>query len=138
MLINKSPETPKTKENRKGFHEKMKLIRESSNKKIKTSTADLYTKILGKVEKYLDSACTTDMNPLEYWEMASRGGDPIDIKMCELALHYLTPPASSVDIERLFSTAADITTNDRNRINPEKAEKVLFCHENLHQINYQY
>ena len=32
-----------------------------------------------------------DMNPLEYWEMASRGGDPIDIKMCELALHYLTP-----------------------------------------------
>ena len=56
--------------------------------------------------------------------------------MCELALHYLTPPASSVDIERLFSTAADITTNDR--INPEKAEKVLFCHENLHQINYQY
>ena len=116
----------------------MKLICESSNKKIKTSTADLYTKILGKVEKYLDSACTTDMNPLEYWEMASRGGDPIDIKMCELALHYLTPPASSVDIERLFSTAADITTNDRNRINPEKAEKVLFCHENLHQINYQY
>ena len=77
------------------------------------------------------------MNPLEYWEMASRGGDPIDIKMCELALHYLTPPASSVDIERLFSTAADITTNDRNRINPEKAEKVLFCHEK-HQINYQY
>ena len=53
----------------------MKLICESSNKKIKTSTADLYTKILGKVEKYLDSACTTDMNPLEYWEMASRGGD---------------------------------------------------------------
>ena len=47
----------------------------------------------------------------------SKGGDPIDIKMCELALHYLTPPASSVDIERLFSTAADITTNDRNRIN---------------------
>ena len=47
-------------------------------------------------------------------EMASRGGDPIDIKMCELALHYLTPPASSVDIERLFSTAADNTTNDRH------------------------
>ena len=64
------------------------------------------------------------MNPLEYWEMASRGGDPIDIKTCELALHYLTPPASSVDIE-YFSTAADITTNDRNRINPGKAKKVL-------------
>ena len=54
------------------------------------------------------------MNPLEYWEMASRGEDPIDIKMCELALHYLTPPASSIDIERLFSTAADNTTNDRH------------------------
>ena len=37
----------------------------------KVYLTDLYTKILGKVEKYLDSACTTDMNPHEYWEMAS-------------------------------------------------------------------
>ena len=94
----------------------MKLIRESSNKKIKTSTADLYTnKILGKVEKYLDSACTTDKNPLEYWEMASRGGDPTDIKMCELALHYLTPPASSVDIFSKCCCWPQICSSGRTR-----------------------
>ena len=90
------------------------------------------------ISKATCTKCKTTVSRGNDPKKYSKGGDPIDIKMCELALHYLTPPASSVDIERLFSTAADITTNDRNRINPEKAEKVLFCHENLHQINYQY
>ena len=70
--------------------------------------------------------------------MAFRTGSAIHVKLSELAVHYLTPPASSVDIERLFSTAADIVTNDRNRINPEKAEKILFCRENFSLIQYQY
>ena len=55
-----------------------------------------------------------------------------------VTIQVRSSPASSVDIERLFSTAADIVTNDRNRINPEKAEKVLFCHENFPRNKYQY
>ena len=78
------------------------------------------------------------MSALDYWEMASRSSNPFDVKMSELALHYLTPPASSVEVERFFSTAADVVTNDRNRILPEKAEKILFCHENLRLIDYKY
>ena len=116
----------------------MKKIREKSSKKIAASTTSLYDTVRGEVEKYLDQSCINDdsYDPLNYWSMAFRTGSPIHVKLSELAVHYLTPPASSVDIERLFSTAADIVTNDRNRINPEKAEKVLFCHENLPKIKY--
>ena len=50
----------------------------------------------------------------------------MDVKLSQIAVHYLTPPASSNDIERLFSTAADNITDDRSRIDPYKAEKVHF------------
>ena len=35
--------------------------------------------------------------------------------------------ADSADVERLFSTAGDIFTNEQNRILPENGEKKLFC-----------
>ena len=50
----------------------------------------------------------------------------MDVKLSQIAVHYLTPSASSNDIERLFSTAADNITDDRGRIDPYKAEKVHF------------
>ena len=62
----------------------------------------------------------------------------MEVKLSQIAVHYLTPPASSVGIERFFSTAADIITDDRGGIDPYKAEKVLFCHENLPIIGYKY
>ena len=42
-----------------------------------------------------------------------------------MAVTYLTPPPTSVDVERLFSIAAQIASDKRNRLNPEKAEKNL-------------
>ena len=42
------------------------------------------------------------------------------------------------DVERLFSKAGDILTNDRNRLNPENAEKILFCKENMPHVNFKY
>ena len=56
----------------------------------------------------------------------------------KLAAHYLTPPATSVDVERLFSTAGDILTPERNRLCPETAEKVLFFRENLPIVGFEY
>ena len=42
------------------------------------------------------------------------------------------------DVERLFSTAGDIITNERNRLLPKNAAKVLFLRENLPRVNYDY
>ena len=117
----------------------MKNIPAKSNKKIKASTSDIYDKIRGKVESYLDQKCIEDdsYDPLDYWKMAFKTDAPIDVQLSKIAGHYLTPPASSVDVERLFSTAADIITNNRGRLNPERAEKI-FCRENFSLIQYQY
>ena len=54
----------------------------------------------------------------------------------ELAESYLTPHPTTTDVERLFSTAGDIITNERNKLNP--AEKILFLRENLPKIKFQY
>ena len=42
------------------------------------------------------------------------------------------------DVERLFSTAGDILTDERNRLKPETAEKLLFCRENLPVVDFKY
>ena len=56
--------------------------------------------------------------------------------MTKMAEIYLTPPPTTTDVERLFSTAGDIITNERNRLLPATAERVLFLRENLPRINF--
>ena len=56
----------------------------------------------------------------------------------KLAEYYLTPPATSVDVECLFSTAGDILTQERNKLNPQNAAKILFLRENLKLVNFEY
>ena len=51
--------------------------------------------------------------------------------MTKMAEIYLTPPPTTTDVERLFSTAGDIITNERNRLLPATAERLLFLRENL-------
>ena len=58
--------------------------------------------------------------------------------MAKLAEIYLTPPPTSTDVERLFSTAGDTITNERNRLLPATAEMLLFLRENLPRINFKY
>ena len=58
--------------------------------------------------------------------------------MAKLAEIYLTPPPTSTDVERIFSTAGDIITNERNRLLPATAEMLLFLRENLPRINFKY
>ena len=40
--------------------------------------------------------------------------------LANVAKHYLTPSPTTVSVEKLFSMAGDISTNDRNR---EKSTK---------------
>ena len=55
-----------------------------------------------------------------------------------MAVTYLTPPPTSVDVERLFSIAAQIASDKRNRLNPANAEIILFLRENLPRVNFEY
>ena len=68
----------------------------------------------------------------------SQSTKPVERAAAKLAEFYLTPPPSSVDVERLFSTAGDILTNERNRMLPQNAAKILFLRENLPNVNFKY
>ena len=61
-----------------------------------------------------------------------------DNLLSEMAVTYLTPPPTSVDVEILFSITPQIASDKRNRLNPENAEKILFLRENLPRVNFEY
>ena len=50
--------------------------------------------------------------------------------LCKIARKYLTPPPTSTNVERLFSTAS-LISDGRPRLLPENLEKLLFLKENL-------
>ena len=58
--------------------------------------------------------------------------------MSVLAEQYLCPASTTVVVERLFSTAEDIVTNEKNQLNSENAEKLLILRENLQKVNFKY
>ena len=89
------------------------------------------------LEQYA-SAVETDAEALAFWKAKASSNRPIDIVASKVAELYLSPPATSVDVERLFSTAGDIRTQERNSLLPENAAKLLFLKENLPRIGFNY
>ena len=91
------------------------------------------------VEQYINSKVVeTEEEVLEFWKSKASSIQAIDKMAAKLAEFYLTPPATSVDVERLFSTAGDIRTQERNRLLPENAGKILFLKENLPRVDFVY
>ena len=76
------------------------------------------------IEEYANSQ--TQYATLWFWKKMSSSMKPVERAAANLAEYYLTPPATSVDVERLFSTAGDILSNERNKLKPENASKILF------------
>ena len=79
---------------------------------------------------------------LKYWRTyeSKAVGDNNKAKkaLAKLARKVLTPPPTSTDVERLFSTAANILTEKRNRLLPQNVEKLLFLKANMEIFNYQF
>ena len=76
---------------------------------------------------------------LDYWEEYEKGagGNEVAVAFAHLAKKYLTPPPTSTDVERLFSVAGNILTEDRNRLLPENVDKLLFLKENIETLNFK-
>ena len=62
------------------------------------------------------------------WWVENRLHFPV---LSELALHYLSPPPTSVPSEHLFYTAGDIYDEKRNRLDSEQDETLLFIKNNF-------
>ena len=97
------------------------------------------TEVYTFLEHYSNSKTMEESSDVfAYWKSMSESTKPIERVAAKLAAYYLTPPPTSVDVERLFSTAGDIITNERNRLLPENASKILFLRENLPHVNFDY
>ncbi|KAK0131379.1 Zinc finger BED domain-containing protein 4 [Merluccius polli] len=66
-------------------------------------------------------------NPLAYWRN-NKGRFP---DLAKMARRYFSALCTSTDSERLFSAAAHILDEKRNRLHCDKAEKLLFIKKNL-------
>ncbi|KAJ8358517.1 hypothetical protein SKAU_G00150420 [Synaphobranchus kaupii] len=66
-------------------------------------------------------------DPLAYWRN-NHGRFP---DLAKMARKYLSAPCTSTDSERLFSAAAHVLDEKRNRLHCDKAEKLLFIKKNL-------
>lgn len=107
------------------------------------------------IKEYLDAKLET-VSCLRYWEKRENevGAHPVRAALCRLARYtsslysncflnplslrkFLTPPPTSTDVERLFSVAGLIASDNRSRLSPETLEKLLFCRENILAFNFE-
>ncbi|KAJ4933580.1 hypothetical protein JOQ06_030406, partial [Pogonophryne albipinna] len=65
--------------------------------------------------------------PLAFWQ-DNKSRFPA---LAEAARAYLCAPCTSVDSERLFSTAANVVDEKRNRLTSKNAEMLIFINKNL-------
>lgn len=76
---------------------------------------------------FTERTIATSDNPYYYW------GDNRDRfpNLAATARKFLCAPCTSVESERLFSTASNIVDEKRNRLTPERAEMLIFMRKNL-------
>lgn len=85
-----------------------------------------------EIEKYLAlPLITRKEDPLIWWKTHASEFPNLQI----LFLKYCSAPPSSVNSERLFSAAAAVYTEDRNRLLPDNAEMLIFLMKNLKYLN---
>jgi len=73
-------------------------------------------------------------NPLLWWK-CNQHRFPV---LARLAQAFLAAPPSSVQSERIFSTAGDVYGDHRARLLPDNADKLIFLKFNLPLVNYKY
>ena len=49
---------------------------------------------------------------------------------------FLTPAATSVDVERLFSECANVLDSKRNRTKSERVDQQMFLRKNMYLLGF--
>ena len=102
--------------------------------------SDLKSNIKESLQKFENSPTLKfRKSPLQFWKIIeAKTEKPWTKQMAILAKVYLTPPPTSADVERLFSSGSHVLNKFRNRLLPHNSEKLLFYHKNMSPINYQF
>lgn len=92
----------------------------------KSATADA----IQEVQRYLaEGNIARSQDPMRYWDNQKT----IYPNLFRLSLQFLCTPASSVPCERVFSTAGEVVSKKRNRLNFKTLEKLIFLNKNLYK-----
>lgn len=75
----------------------------------------------------LTQPITVDSDPLKWW----KNNEHVYPNLSKLAKCYLPVQATSVPSERVFSTAGDLITAERNALAPENVNKLIFLKKNF-------
>jgi hAT family C-terminal dimerisation region len=111
-----------------GWGRMPKVVRES------TPAPSVLARDISAIDKELDQwlrsvpkADKTDLDILDYWK--SKETDlPL---LAKVAKKYYGIPITSASSERLFSAAGNVITSGRTLLNTEKAEQLIFIHDNF-------
>ncbi|XP_050984279.1 zinc finger BED domain-containing protein 4 [Labeo rohita] len=93
-----------------------------------TGQTDEEIAIVSQINQYLaEAVMPRSGQPLAYWQ-ANKGRFPA---LAQAARAYLCSPCTSVDSERLFSTAANVIDDKINRLTSKNAEMFIVIKRNL-------
>lgn len=93
-----------------------------------TGQTDEEITIVSQINQYLaEPVMSHSGHPLAYWQ-ANKGRFAA---LAQAARAYLCSPCTSVDSERLFSTAANVIDDKRNRLTSKNAEMLIVIKRNL-------
>lgn len=84
-----------------------------------------------ELDRYLAEPLLPRTGNLSQWWKDNKERYPV---LASLARTYLAAPPSSVPSERLFSTAGAVITDQRSRLLPENAERLIFLKYNSNLI----
>ncbi|KAL0159478.1 hypothetical protein M9458_043203, partial [Cirrhinus mrigala] len=93
-----------------------------------TGQTDEEITIVSQINQYLaEAVMPRSGQPFAYWQ-ANKGRFPA---LAQAARAYLCSPCTSVDSERLFSTAANVIDDKRNRLTSKNAEMLIVIKRNM-------
>ena len=106
------------------------------NQEIKNKSSSHEDKIKKLLEDYeqmpLEKSCTN------YWKKLSKSTDKYERILSSIAKKYLTPPASTISVERLFSVGGQVLPDERCGLLPKKVSQLIFNKKNLKEVNFDY
>ncbi|KAK0425329.1 hypothetical protein QR680_009146 [Steinernema hermaphroditum] len=110
------------------FFEKYRSVQISEDP-ISSPPLDDKLRLRLEVDKYLGESAQPLADPIQYW--ANTVYAEQFPALSQMAKKYLSAPATSVESERLFSTASLALTNLRRSMSPENLQKLLFLKSNV-------
>ncbi|EFO98971.1 hypothetical protein CRE_06170 [Caenorhabditis remanei] len=98
------------------------------------SDASRNSKIAGEYARWFAEPVISKVSPMEFWN--NRQNQASFQTLAKLVPIYLSTPATTCEVERLFSGARYLLADNRKQLSPENFSKLLFLRTNIPLIGF--